>query len=298
MANIEESIDVEVPVETAYNQWTQFEEFPSFMEGIEEVRQVDDTHLHWVAEVGGQARGVGCGDHRAAPGSPDRVDCARAARATQASSRSTGSTRRQTRVMVQLDWEPEGVTEKIGAALGMDDRRVQGDLKRFKELIEERGAASGPGAARSRIRPTDADVRAALAGAAAAAAWVAAEPAAQRLFGTLLLGRAPARRAALAAALAPRRHGSSPRQRRRGRGRALPTRRPRLEGGVIAAVQIENAAIWPGMAAVDRLHPDRRSGAWPPAALERAAIFGQEAAVHALFGAVLGGLLRRKAANS
>ncbi len=142
MARIEESIDVEVPVETAYNQWTQFEEFPQFMEGIEEVRQVDDTHLRWVAEVGGQRQEWDAeiteqhADHRVAWNATSgkgnagvvtfhRIDDA------------------QTRVMVQMDWEPEGVTEKIGSTLGMDGRRVQGDLKRFKELIESRGAESG-----------------------------------------------------------------------------------------------------------------------------------------------------------
>jgi uncharacterized membrane protein len=142
MSTIEESIDVEVPVSTAYGQWTQFESFPQFMDGIERVEQVDDTHLHWVAEVGGARREWDAEiteqhpDHRVAWNATSgkgnagvvtfhRIDDA------------------QTRVMVQMDWEPEGVTEKIGTALGMDDRRVQGDLQRFKELIEKRGSESG-----------------------------------------------------------------------------------------------------------------------------------------------------------
>ncbi len=153
-----------------------------------------------------------------------------------------------------------------------------------------------PGAARSTIRPTDADLHAALAGAVAAAAWVAAEPAAQRLFGTSysdvrLLGAPLSRRhwrlAGTAAHLA---NGAAA-------GVALSRLGVRGWKAGIVAFQIENAVIWPGMAVVDRLHPDRRSGAWPPL-LWNARIFGQEAAVHALFGAVLGGLLRRKAANS
>ena len=131
MARIEESIDVEVPVETAYNQWTQFEEFPTFMEGIEQVKQVDDTHLHWTAEITEQHP-----DHRVAWNATSGKG-----NAGVVTFHRIGDT--QTRVMVQMDWEPEGVTEKIGTALGMDDRRVQGDLKRFKELIEQQGSESG-----------------------------------------------------------------------------------------------------------------------------------------------------------
>ena len=289
MARIEESIDVEVPVETAYNQWTQFEEFPTFMEGIEQVRQIDDTHLHWTAEVGGKREEWDAEiteqhpDHRVAWNATSgkgnagvvtfhRIDDA------------------QTRVMVQMDWEPEGVTEKIGTALGMDDRRVQGDLKRFKELIEQRGSESAPGAARSRIRATERDLRAAFAGATAAAAWPAAEPALRRIFRTpysdvRLLGRRS--HAPLAA----------------GRGRRCTWRTappPAIVFGgagcaagrpAVAAAQLEGAAIWPGMAVADRVHPDRRSGAWPPL-LRNPAVFAQEVAAHALFGLVLGLLLR------
>jgi uncharacterized membrane protein len=142
MAKIEESIEVEVPVQTAYNQWTQFEEFPTFMEGIERVKQVDDTHLHWVAEVGGKREEW---DAEITEQNPDeRV----AWKATSGKGNAGVVTfhrlgDRQTKVMVQLDWEPEGVTEQIGSTLGMDSRRVQGDLQRFKELIESRGVESG-----------------------------------------------------------------------------------------------------------------------------------------------------------
>jgi len=142
MASIEESIDVAVPVETAYNQWTQFEEFPMFMEGIETVQQLDDTRLHWVAEVGGERQEW---DARITEQHPDE----RVAWTATSGKGNAGVVtfhridETQTRVMVQLDWEPEGVTEQIGATLGMDSRRVQGDLQRFKELIERRGSESG-----------------------------------------------------------------------------------------------------------------------------------------------------------
>ena len=142
MAKIEESIEVEVPVGTAYNQWTQFEEFPSFMEGIEEVQQVDDTHLRWIAEVGGQREEW---DAQITEQQPDERVAWKATsgkgNAGVVTFHRIGDT--QTKVMVQLDWEPEGVKEKIGATLGMDNRRVQGDLQRFKELIESRGGETG-----------------------------------------------------------------------------------------------------------------------------------------------------------
>ena len=142
MAKIEESIEVEVPVETAYNQWTQFEEFPIFMEGIEEVQQIDDTHLRWVAEVGGTREEW---DAEITEQHPDE----RVAWTATSGKGNAGVVTfhrlgdSQTKIMVQLDWEPEGVKEKLGATLGMDNRRVQGDLKRFKELIESRRTESG-----------------------------------------------------------------------------------------------------------------------------------------------------------
>jgi uncharacterized membrane protein len=142
MARIEESIDVEVPVSTAYNQWTQFEEFPHFMEGIEEVRQLDDTRLHWVAEVAGQREEW---DAEITEQQPDQ----RVAWAAKSGKGNAGVVtfhridEGQTRVMVQMDWDPDGVTEQIGAALGMDSRRVQGDLSRFKEMIEGRAHETG-----------------------------------------------------------------------------------------------------------------------------------------------------------
>ena len=142
MAEIIETIDVEVPVRTAYDQWTQFEEFPSFMEGVERVQQLDDTHLRWEAEVAGKHA---TWDAEITEQHPDeRV----AWKATGGKGHAGVVTfhrlsDEQTRVTVQMDWQPEGVTENIGAALGMDDRQVRKDLTRFKELIESRGVASG-----------------------------------------------------------------------------------------------------------------------------------------------------------
>ena len=147
-----------------------------------------------------------------------------------------------------------------------------------------------PGAARSRIRATEHDLRAALAGATAAAAWAAAEPALRRLFGTpytdvRLLGARS--RGGAGGSRGPRSTSrTAPR-------RASLFRRLGLRGwkAGIAAAQLESAALWPGMAVVDRYHPDRRSGAWPPLLLNPR-VFGQEVAAHAIFGAVLGLLVR------
>jgi uncharacterized membrane protein len=142
MADVTESIDVDVPLQTAYNQWTQFEEFPKFMEGVEEVRQLDDTHLHWVAEVGGQHREW---DAEITEQRPDERVAWRSTNGTTNAGvvtfhRLSDST---TRVTVQMEWEPEGIGEKVGAAVGADERRIRGDLERFKEMIENRGTETG-----------------------------------------------------------------------------------------------------------------------------------------------------------
>ena len=124
MQSVEESVEVEVPVATAYNQWTQFEEFPRFMEGIKEVRQIDDTHLEWVAEVGGRTERWNAEiteqhpDHRIAWTSTSGKG-----NAGVVTFHVLGESR--AKVMVQLDWETEGMTEALGAALGADDRRVR-----------------------------------------------------------------------------------------------------------------------------------------------------------------------------
>ncbi len=142
MASIEKSIDVRVPVHTAYNQWTQFEQFPRFMEGVEEVRQVDDTHLHWRAKVGGKEEEW---DAVITEQVPDQ----RIAWRNTSGARNAGVVTfhkldpQCTRLMLQLDYDPEGAIENIGSALGMVGRRVEGDLERFKEFIESRGAETG-----------------------------------------------------------------------------------------------------------------------------------------------------------
>ncbi len=142
MARIEESIEVEAPISTVYNQWTQFEEFPEFMEGVESVQQLDDTHLLWTAEIGGQREEWRAEiteqhpDHRVAWKATEGRENAGVVSFHQIAEDTT-------RVMVQMDWEPDGALETVGATVGADGRRVQGDLKRFKELIERRGTETG-----------------------------------------------------------------------------------------------------------------------------------------------------------
>jgi uncharacterized membrane protein len=142
MSTVEESIDVSVPVSTAYNQWTQFEEFPQFMEGVEEIRQIDDTHTHWRTKIAGVEREFDAEiteqhpDHRVAWRSTGGTDHAGVVTFHRIDDTTT-------RVMVQLDTEPEGIVEQAGDKLGLVKRRVKGDLGRFKELIESRGAESG-----------------------------------------------------------------------------------------------------------------------------------------------------------
>ncbi|WP_277213625.1 SRPBCC family protein [Isoptericola croceus] len=142
MESVTQSIDVDVPVSTAYNQWTQFEDFPHFMEGVEAVRQVTDTSTHWKTKVGGTEREFDAEiteqhpDERVAWRSTTGPDHAGVATFHRLSDT-------QTRVTVQMDWDPESAAEKVGAALNFDDRRVQGDLKKFKEFIESRGAETG-----------------------------------------------------------------------------------------------------------------------------------------------------------
>jgi uncharacterized membrane protein len=142
MATVEESIDIDVPVRTAYNQWTQFEEFPRFMKGVEEVRQLDDTHLHWVAEIGGVRREW---DAEITEQKPDeRV----AWRSTTGADNAGAVTfhrlgQDRTRVMLQLEFDPEGFVESAGDALGVVRRRAKGDLEQFASFIAERGRETG-----------------------------------------------------------------------------------------------------------------------------------------------------------
>ena len=142
MARIEESIVLEVPVTTAYNQWTQFEEFPRFMEGVESVIQIDDTHLRWVAEIGGKRHEW---DAEITEQEPDRRIAWRALEGHYTSGTVTFESLgdNQTRINVVMEHETEGLSETLGSALGVDSRRVKGDLERFKELIESRSVESG-----------------------------------------------------------------------------------------------------------------------------------------------------------
>jgi uncharacterized membrane protein len=143
MKTIEKSIEVEVPVRTAYNQWTQFEEFPHFMEGVKDVRQLDDTRLHWIAEVGGKAKEWNA---RITEQEPDQRI---AWRSDDGGGHNGGVVtfhrlaEGKTRVMLQMEYDTEGLAETVGDALGFVTRRVEGDLGRFKEFIEGRGYETG-----------------------------------------------------------------------------------------------------------------------------------------------------------
>lgn len=142
MSTIQESIDVEVPVRAAYNQWTQFESFPYFMDGVDRVVQVTDTMTHWETSIGGVHREF---DAEITEQNPDeRV----AWHAVDGQSHSGVVTfhrldNNTTRVHVQMEYGPETLTEKAGAALGVVDRKVKGDLTRFKEFIESTERETG-----------------------------------------------------------------------------------------------------------------------------------------------------------
>jgi uncharacterized membrane protein len=136
MATIEKSIDVRVPVSVAYGQWTQFEEFPQFMEGVEQVTQLDDSHMHWVAEIGGERREW---DAEIVEQQPDRVIAWRSTGGTPNSGRVEFMPIDQgTRVSVRMEHEPEGMKERVGSFFGADEGQVEDDLERFRELVEDR----------------------------------------------------------------------------------------------------------------------------------------------------------------
>ncbi len=142
MSQIIETIDVDVPVRTAYDQWTQFEEFPLFMESVEQVEQIDDTHLRWKAKVRGiQKEWVA----EIAEQDPDQRIAWRAVEGAQNAGVVTFHrlSDDKTRVALQLDVEPEGPVEKVGDALGFVARQAKGDMERFKTFIEARGSETG-----------------------------------------------------------------------------------------------------------------------------------------------------------
>ncbi len=139
----EQSIEVDVPIRTAYNQWTQFEDFPRFMSGVEKITQLDDVRNHWVTNIGGVRREF---DTRITEQIPDE----RVAWTTeQGSPKQSGVVtfhriqENRTKVMVQIDIEPDGLVEKAGEKLGLVDRQVQTDLAKYKEWIESRGTETG-----------------------------------------------------------------------------------------------------------------------------------------------------------
>ena len=144
MSSVHKSVDVDVPIRTAYNQWTQFESFPEFMDGVESVTQQDDTHTHWVVKVGGVTREF---DAEITEQTPDEVI------AWASTGGDTGGHRGRvvfeplgpdsTRVDIELGWEPEGVVEKAGAGLNIDQRQVDRSAEEFKRFIEDRGAETG-----------------------------------------------------------------------------------------------------------------------------------------------------------
>ena len=142
MSTYEESIEVEVPVRTAYNQWTQFEDFPRFMEGVEQVRQLTDTELRWIAEIAGRRR------EWKAEITEQRPD-ERIAWTSREGARNGGVVTfhrlgdNETRVMLQLEFEPDDAAEKVGDVTGIVKSTVKSDLKRFKEFIEGRDRETG-----------------------------------------------------------------------------------------------------------------------------------------------------------
>jgi uncharacterized membrane protein len=140
--HVEKSIEVEAPVNKVYNQWTQFEDFPKFMQGIEEVKQLDNKRLHWVAEIAGKRKEW---DAEIFEQVPDQKIAWRstsgAANAGIVSFQPLASDR--TNVTVRMEYEPEGAIENVGAALGAVGTRIEGDLKRFRDFIQSRLQETG-----------------------------------------------------------------------------------------------------------------------------------------------------------
>jgi uncharacterized membrane protein len=142
MSTIIESIDVAVPVRTAYDQWTQFESFPRFMEGVKRVKQVSETTMEWTAEIGGVERSWQAEITEQVPDEKVAWRATRGAKnAGQVTFQPLGD--QGTRITLQLDIEPEGVLETAGDALGFVERQAAGDLRRFKGFIEKRGTPTG-----------------------------------------------------------------------------------------------------------------------------------------------------------
>jgi uncharacterized membrane protein len=139
---IEATIDANVPLSVAYNQWTQFEDFPLFMEGVEHVQQLDDTRLHWVANVGGKKAEWAA---KIIEQHPDRqiTWISEDGKKTRGTVTFEPLGPDKARVRLSMSYQAEGPTEQLGSAAGLDARRVRADLERFKELVESRGQESG-----------------------------------------------------------------------------------------------------------------------------------------------------------
>ena len=142
MSVIVKSIEVNVPVKTAYNQWTQFEEFPRFMDGVKEVRQLDDQRLHWRAEIAGV-------DKEWTAKITEQIPDDRIAWTSESGEYTSGKVdfaklgEDRTRVTLEISYDPQGFIENAGNAAGFVSRRIENDLEHFKEFIENRGHESG-----------------------------------------------------------------------------------------------------------------------------------------------------------
>jgi uncharacterized membrane protein len=142
MERIEKTFEIDVPVRTVYNQWTQFEDFPRFMDGVKEVRQLDDTHLHWRASFAGKEKEW---DAEITEQVPDQ----RIAWRSTSGVPNAGTVdfepvnQGRTRVMVTMEYEPQGMMEKAGDAVGLVSHQLEDAVEKFKDLVENRGTETG-----------------------------------------------------------------------------------------------------------------------------------------------------------
>jgi uncharacterized membrane protein len=142
MATIEKSVDVSVPLRTVYDQWTQFEEFPRFMEGVTEVQQLDDKRVHWKAEIGGQEREWDAEIYEQVP--DQRIAWRSISGKDNAgivTFQALGANK--SRINLRINYDPKGFMENAGDLTGLVSQRVQGDLERFRDFIEKRGVETG-----------------------------------------------------------------------------------------------------------------------------------------------------------
>jgi len=142
MEKIEKSIEVDCPLRTVYDQWTQFEEFPRFMKGVKKVTQLDDQRLHWEAEIGGKNKEW---DARITHQVPDQVIAwqSEGGEYTSGAVKFEAAGPGRTRINLQLVYDPKGFVESAGDAIGVVSNRVGNDLERFKEFIETRRQETG-----------------------------------------------------------------------------------------------------------------------------------------------------------